>query len=91
MLIKCDAQQNSMGQSLTGKILGNSSNHMGGQYPGMGPMGTGFNQMPSDGMNHTMGGGGGIGGMVSSLLGGGGHDHDGKHGKKDKKDKKKKK
>ena len=81
-----------MGQSFAGKIMGNGGNHMGGQYPGLGPMGTGFNQTPTDGMNHTMGGGGGgLGGMMSSLLGGGHDAHEGKHGKKDKKDKKKKK
>ncbi len=80
-----------MGQSFAGKIMGNGGNHMGGQYPGLGPVGTGFNQTPTDGMNHTMGGGGGLGGMMSSLLGGGHDAHEGKHGKKDKKDKKDKK
>jgi hypothetical protein len=86
------SQQNSMGQSFAGKIMGNGGNHTGGQYPGLGPTGTGFNQMPTDGMNHTTGGGGGgLGGMMSSLLGGSHDSHDGKHGKKDKKDKKDKK
>lgn len=84
-------KMNSMGQSFAGKIMGNGGNHTGGQYPGLGPTGTGFNQMPTDGMNHTTGGGGGLGGMMSSLLGGGHDSHDGKHGKKDKKDKKDKK
>jgi hypothetical protein len=68
-------KMNSLGQSLTGKVLGNGGGHSG-HYAGLGPMGTGFGQT------------GGFGGMMGEMTGN--HHHEGKH-KKDKKEKKHKK
>lgn len=63
-------KMNSLGQSLTGKVLGNGGGHSG-QYAGLGPMGTGYGQT------------GGFGGMMGGLMGDD-HHHEGKHKKKDK-------
>lgn len=72
------SNQNSLGQSFGGKLLGNSS-ATGQQYAGLGTMGTGYGQTTGGAM------GGGLGAMMGNIL------HGNEHGGKKHKEKAKKK